>query len=98
MAELHIILIEFFLLVALFIFLFAFSIISAEPITVFISIVLFFIFLIPFLQVLNEISLVVFNEGLEAILLNSIISYSKFIITFIGFVLIIELIYISFFS
>ena len=98
MLELHIILIEFFLLIALFIFVFAFSIISAEPITVFISIVLFFIFLIPFFQVLNEISLVVFNEGFEANLLNSIISYSKFVITFIGFFLIVELIYISFFS
>lgn len=98
MSELHLILIEFFLLIALFVFVFAFSIISAEPITVFISIVLFFIFLIPFFQVLNEISLVVFNEGFEASLLNSIISYSKFVIIFIGVFLIVELIYISFFS
>ena len=84
MSDLHLIFIEFLLLIALFIFVFAFSIISAETITVFISIVLFFIFLIPFFQVSNEINLVAFNEGFEATLLNSIISYSKFVIIFIG--------------
>jgi len=98
MPELDLILIEFFLLIALFVFIFTFSIISTEPMTVFISIVLFFVFLVPFFQVLNEISLVVFNEGLEATLLNSIISYSKFIIIFIGVILVVELIYVSFFS
>jgi hypothetical protein len=98
MSEFHLIVIEFLLLLALFFFIFAFSIISAEFIVVFISIVLFFIFLIPFFHVLNEISLVGFNEGFEATLFNSIISYSKFIIIFIGIFLIIELVYISFFS
>ena len=98
MPELHVILIEFFLLIALFFFIFAFSIISAESMTVFISIVLFFVFLVPFFQVINEINLIVFNEGFEAILLNSIISYSKFIIIFIGGFLVVELIYVSFFS
>ncbi len=98
MPELHVILIEFFLLIALFFFVFAFSIISTESMTVFISIVLFFVFLVPFFQVINEINLVVFNEGFEAILLNSIISYSKFIIIFIGVILVVELIYITFFS
>ena len=98
MPELYLILIEFFLLIALFVFVFTFSIISAEPMTVFISIVLFFVILVPFFQVLNDISLVVFNAGFEATLLNSIISYSKFIIIFIGVFLVVELIYISFFS
>ena len=98
MSELHVILIEFFLLIALFVFVFTFSIISSESMTVFISIVLFFVFLVPFFQVINEINLVVFNEGFEATLLNSIISYSKFIIIFIGVFLVVELIYISFFS
>jgi len=98
MSELYLILIEFFLLIALFVFVFTFSIISAEPMTVFISIVLFFVILVPFFQVLNDISLVVFNAGFEATLLNSIISYSKFIIIFIGVFLVVELIYISFFS
>jgi len=98
MSELYLILIEFFLLIALFVFVFTFSIISAEPMTVFISIILFFVILVPFFQVLNDISLVVFNAGFEATLLNSIISYSKFIIIFIGVFLVVELIYISFFS
>ncbi len=98
MPELFVILIEFFLMMALFVFVFTFSIISAEPMTVFISIILFLVFLVPFFQVLNEISLVVFNEDLEATLLNSIISYSKIIIIFIGVFLVVELIYISFFS
>ncbi len=98
MPELYLILIEFFLLIALFVFVFTFSIISAEPMTVFISIILFFVILVPFFQVLNDISLVVFNAGFEATLLNSIISYSKFIIIFIGVFLVVELIYISFFS
>jgi len=98
MPELHVILIEFFLLIALFVFVFTFSIISAESMTVFISIVLFFVFLVPFFQVINEINLVVFNEGFESTLLNSIISYSIFIIIFIGVFLVFELIYISFFG
>jgi len=98
MLEFHVIIVEFFLLIALFLFIFAFSIISTESITVFISIVLFFILLIPFFQILNEINVVGFNEGYEFNLLNSIISYSKFIIIFIGVFLIVEFIYISFFS
>jgi len=98
MSEFNLIIIEFFLLIALFFFIFAFSIISAESTVVFISIVLFFIFLIPFFHVLNEISLIGFNEGFEASLFNSLISYSKFIIIFIGIFLIVELVYISFFS
>jgi len=98
MSEFNLIVIEFFLLLALFFFIFAFSIISSESITVFISIVLFFIFLIPFFQVLDEISLVVFNEGFEATLLYSIISYSKFVIIFIGLFLFVELVYVSLFN
>jgi len=98
MTELHVILIEFFFLIAIFLFIFAFSIISAESMTVFISIVLFFVFLVPFFQVIIEINLIVFNDGFESTLINSIISYSKFIIIFIGVFLVVELIYISFFS
>jgi hypothetical protein len=86
------------LLFALFFFIFTFSIISADSITVFISIVLYLIFLIPFFQVLNDMSLVVFNEGYDSDLFNSIISYSKFIIIIMGIFLFIELIYVSFFS
>jgi len=98
MSEFNLIVIEFFLLLALFLFIFAFSIISSESITVFISIVLFFIFLIPFFQVLDEISLVVFNEGFETTLLYSIISYSKFVIIFIGIFLFVEMVYVSLFN
>lgn len=98
MTDFNLIFIEFMLLVALFFFILAFSIISADSIIVFISIVLFFIFLLPFFQVLDEMSLVVFNEGYDTNLFDSIISYSKFIIIFIGIFLFIELIYVSFFS
>ena len=98
MTEFYLIFIEFVLLFALFFSIFAFSIISADSITVFISIVLFLIFLIPFLLVLNELSLAVFTEGYDIGLFNSIISYSKFIIILMGIFLIVELIYVSFFS
>ncbi|NHJ21457.1 MAG: hypothetical protein EAX91_10965 [Candidatus Lokiarchaeota archaeon] len=98
MTEFHLIFIEFIILLALFIFLFMFSIISAESMTVFISIILFFIFLIPFFQVISEINLVALNEGYDTNLVKSIISYSQLIVLLIGILLFVELIYISFFN
>jgi hypothetical protein len=98
MTEFYIIFIEFIALLVLFMFLFIFSIISADSMIVFISIILFFVFLIPFFQVLSEIKIVVLNEGYDTNLINSIISYSQFIVVLIGILLFVELIYISFFN
>lgn len=98
MSELNLILFEFFSLLAFFIFIFAFSVISGEPIAIFISIVLFFIFLIPFFQILNEIEVFVFSEGFETVFFKTVVSYSKLIVIFIGIFLFIELIYVFLFS
>jgi hypothetical protein len=98
MSELNLILFEFYLLLAFFIFIFAFSIISAEPVAIFISIVLFFIFLIPFVQILNEIEVFAFNEGFETVFFKTVVSYSKLIVVFIGIFLFIELVYVFLFS
>lgn len=98
MSELNLILFEFYSLLAFFIFIFAFSVISAEPITIFISIVLFFIFLMPFFQILNEIEVFAFGEGFETMFFKTVVSYSKLLVVFIGIFLFIELIYVFLFS
>ena len=91
-------LLQLFILVSLFIFIFLYSITSSELTTVFVSIILFLIFLIPFLQILNEIEIFMYNTGIDNSLFITIISYSKFFIIFIGVFLIAELFYISFFG
>jgi len=98
MLEFNLIIFEFYLLLTLFIFIFAFSVISADPITIFISIVLFFIFLIPFFQILNEIEVYAFSEGFETVFFKTVVPYSKLIVIFIGIFLFIELIYVFLFS
>jgi len=98
MSELNLILFEFYLLLVFFIFIFAFSVISAEPITIFISVVLFFIFLMPFFQILNEIEVFVFSEGFETVFFKTVVSYSKLLVIFIGIFLIIESIYVFLFN
>ena len=98
MSELNLILFEFYSLLVFFIFIFAFSVISAEPIAIFISIVLFFIFLMPFFQILNEIEVFAFIEGFETVFFKTVVSYSKLLVIFIGIFLFIELIYVSLFS
>ena len=91
-------LLQFFLLVSLFIFIFLYSITSSELTTVFVSLIIFLIFLIPFLQILNEIEVFMFNIGIDNSLFKTIVSYSKFFIIFIGVFLIAELFYVSFFG
>lgn len=98
MSEFNLIIFEFYSLLAFFIFIFAFSVISAEPIAIFISIVLFFIFLMPFFQILNEIEVYAFIEGFETVFFKTVVSYSKLIVIFIGIFLFIELIYVFLFS
>ena len=91
-------LLQFFLLISLFIIIFLYSITSTELTTVFVSLILFLIFLIPFLQILNEIEIFMYNIGIDMLLFRTIISYSKFVIIFIGVFLIAELFYVIFFS
>ncbi len=98
MSEINLIIFEFYSLLAFFIFIFAFSVISAEPIAIFISIVLFFIFLMPFFQILNEIEVFAFSKGFETVFFKTVVSYSKLIVIFIGIFLFIELIYVFLFS
>ncbi len=98
MSELNLILFEFYSLLVFFIFIFAFSVISAEPIAIFISIILFFIFLMPFFHILNEIEVYAFSEGFETIFFKTVVSYSKLLVIFIGIFLFIELIYVFLFS
>jgi len=98
MTNFTLILLEFFLLVSFFIFIFLYSITSTEITTVFVSLILFLIFLIPFLQILNEIDIILYNIGIDMLLFKTIASYSKFFIIFIGVFLIAELFYVIFFS
>ncbi len=91
-------LLQFFLLVCFFIFIFLYSITSTELTTIFGSLILFLIFLIPFLQILNEIEIFMFNTSIDILLFETIISYSKFFIVFIGVFLIAELFYVIFFG
>ena len=98
MSEFNLIIFEFYSILAFFIFIFAFSVISAEPIAIFISLVLFFIFLMPFFQILNDLEIFAFSEGLETVFFKSVVSYSKLIVLFIGIFLFIELIYVFLFS
>ena len=91
-------LLQFFILVSLFIFIFLYSITSTEPTTVFVSLIIFLILYIPFLQILNEIELFMYNINIDNLLFKTIISYSKFFIIFIGIFLIAELFYVSFFG
>jgi len=91
-------LLQFFLLVSFFIFIFLYSITSTELTTIFGSLITFLIFLIPFLQILNEIEIFMFTSNLDIFLFETIISYSKFFILFIGVFLIAELFYVIFFG
>ena len=91
-------LLQFFLLVSFFIFIFLYSITSTELTTIFGSLIIFLIFLIPFLQILNEIEIFMFNTNFDILLFETIISYSKFFILFIGVFLIAELFYVIFFG
>ena len=93
MSEFNLIMFGFYSLLAFFIFIFAFSVISAEPIAIFISIVLFFIFLMPFFQILNEIEVFAFSEGFEIVFFKTMVSYSKLIVIFTGIFSIIAMLY-----
>jgi len=98
MTNLTFILLQFFLLVSFFIFIFLYSILSTELTTIFISLMMFLLFLIPFLLILNEIEFFILNSHIDILLFKTIVSYSKFFIIFIGVFLIAELFYIMFFS
>ena len=98
MTNFTLILLQFFLLVSFFIFIFLYSITSTEITTVFVSLIIFLIFLIPFLQILNEIDFILYNIGIDMLLFKTIVSYSKFFIIFIGVFLIAELFFVIFFS
>jgi len=91
-------LLQFFLLVSLFIFIFLYSITSSELTTIFGALIVFLVLLFPFLQILNEIEIFMFNTGIDTYLFEMITSYSKFFIIFIGVFLIVELFYVVFFG
>jgi len=91
-------LLQFFLLVSLFIFIFLYSITSSELTTIFGALIVFLVLLFPFLQILNEIEIFMFNTGIDTYLFEMITSYSKFFIIFIGVFLIAELFYVVFFG
>ena len=98
MTNLTFILLQFFLLVSFFIFIFLYSIFSTELTTIIVSLMIFLLFLIPFLLILNEIEVFMFNSPIDTILFKTVVSYSKFLIVFIGVFLIAELFYVMFFS
>ena len=99
MADLNLLLLEFFTLLGIIIFIFGFSVISTEPTLIIFAIILIFVLTLPYVQIIYEIETLMFNYGLENELLFRILyPYSKLIIIFIGIFLIIELIYIFLFN
>ncbi len=91
-------LLQLFLLVSLFIIIFLYSITSSELTTIFGALIVFLVLLFPFLQILNEIEIFMYNTGIDTYLFETITSYSKVFIIFIGVFLIAELFYVVFFG
>jgi len=99
MSELQILLIEIFVILSLYIFVFIYSVISADTITTLLSFLIFLILLIPFYFLLEKLDFLVYFNNLEDILIfNLIVFYSTLINLFIGLYLFIELVYLFFYG
>ncbi len=99
MSELQILLIEIFIILSLYIFIFIYSVISVDTITTFLSFLIFLILLIPFYFLLDKLEFLVYFNNLEDIpIFNLIIFYSTLINLFIGLYLFIELVYLFFYG
>lgn len=99
MTDLTLTFFEFYIIFGLYILLFGFSVVSAEPLIIFVSIFIFLILIIPFFSIINQIeSFLLINQLNDTIIFNIVLSSSKLILLLIGVFLFLELIYISFYN
>jgi hypothetical protein len=99
MIEFNILLFEILVLLTLFTFIFIYSILSADMLTSFISLLIFLILLIPFYLILERLELVMYINNLENLyIFRLIFLYSTLINVFIGLFLVVESIYLIGFS
>ncbi|KKM64004.1 hypothetical protein LCGC14_1505720 [marine sediment metagenome] len=99
MSELQILLIEIFIILSLYIFVFIYSVISVDTITTLLSFLIFLILLIPFYFLLEKLDFLVHFNNLEDIpIFNLIVFYSTLINLFIGLYLFVELVYLFFYG
>lgn len=99
MSELIGILSTILLILAFFIFLFIYSVISTDLITTLLSFSIFLIILIPFYSLLDKFKRLIFMNNMENYsFFNSVIYFSSIINIFIGMYLFIQLLYLMFSS
>lgn len=95
MFDLNFTLFQILLILALYIFIFFYSAISADMMTTCICLMIFMIFLLPFYILIEKLKLIIFINDIGNILFFKIlIFYSTIIVIFIGFFLFIQLIYL----
>lgn len=95
MPELNTILFEILIILMLYIFIFIYSAISSDTITTCLSLSIFLILLLPFYILLKKLRLLLFVNNLEdKVFFKILFFYSTLINIFIGFFLIIQLVYL----
>ena len=95
MSEINIVLFEIFIILILYIFIFIYSAISSDTLTSCLSLSIFLILLIPLYFSLEKLKLLLFINNLEnEAFFRILFFYSTLINIFIGFFLIIQLIYL----
>lgn len=99
MTDLTLTFFEFYIIFGLYLLLFGFSVVSAEPLIIFVSIFIFLILIIPFFSIINQIeSFLLINQLNDTTIFNIVLSSSKLILLLIGVFLFLELIYTSFYN
>jgi hypothetical protein len=99
MTDLTLLLFEFYIILGLYILLFGFSAVSAEPIIIFISIFIFLILISPFINISTQIESFIFINGLDDLFIfNFVFLVSRYALLLIGIFLFLELIYTSFYN
>lgn len=99
MLDLHILLVEIFIILSIYIILFLYSVISADIITTLLSFFTFLTLLIPFYFLLDRIELQIGVNILKDVPIFKIFFfYSTLINLFIGIYLFVELVYLFFFA
>jgi len=99
MLDFNFILIGLFLMLTIFITIFIFAAISSDIASVFISLTLFLILMLPFSLLMNEYNNLIIEQNYVNIFFFRMIPFFSMLInSFIGLFMFIEAIYIQFFS
>ena len=99
MLDVHILLMEIFIILSIYIVLFIYSVISADLITTLLSFLTFLILLIPLYLLLDRIELQIYINDLREIpIFKLFFFYSILINLFIGTYFFVELVYLFFFA